>query len=224
MTTERTWNKSCESTSRINCTTFQGHRIRTASNLSFQAYLLNIPSWDWKQGDDVICLAELKLGFIAQSCLAPGFSTMMANLFAMRSFKTVSRMSFSGRQKRSADSFFFSSMHVWTRFPRFFHDWAVHSDRVRLTFCSSTVLLYAETPTARRKRSPLFLRVGPFGPWKFRNWKWCCKDHPPFVRLSHAYRSRRGTIDELSEWFEWYTVVSLWTNARIRTCIGACVI
>ena len=54
-----------------------------------QAYLLNIPSWDWKQGDDVICLAELKLGFIAQSCLAPGFSTMMANLFAMRSFKMV---------------------------------------------------------------------------------------------------------------------------------------
>lgn len=53
-----------------------------------KAYLLNIPSWDWRRGDDVICLAELKLGFIAQSCLAPGFSTMMANLFAMRSFKT----------------------------------------------------------------------------------------------------------------------------------------
>ena len=58
-------------------------------SVSFQAYLLNIPSWDWKQGDDVICLAELKLGFIAQSCLAPGFSTMMANLFAMRSFAMV---------------------------------------------------------------------------------------------------------------------------------------
>lgn len=57
-----------------------------------KAYLLNIPSWDWRRGDDVICLAELKLGFIAQSCLAPGFSTMMANLFAMRSFKTVSRL------------------------------------------------------------------------------------------------------------------------------------
>ncbi|XP_076054675.1 calcium-activated potassium channel slo isoform X2 [Oratosquilla oratoria] len=54
-----------------------------------KAYLLNIPSWDWKRGDDVICLAELKLGFIAQSCLAPGFSTMMANLFAMRSYKTL---------------------------------------------------------------------------------------------------------------------------------------
>lgn len=54
-----------------------------------KAYLLNIPSWDWRQGDDVVCLAELKLGIIAQSCLSPGFSTMMANLFAMRSFKTV---------------------------------------------------------------------------------------------------------------------------------------
>lgn len=53
-----------------------------------KAYLLNIPSWNWKQGDDVICVSELKLGFIAQSCLAPGFSTMMANLFAMRSYKT----------------------------------------------------------------------------------------------------------------------------------------
>lgn len=37
-----------------------------------------------------MCLAELKLGFIAQSCLAPGFSTLLANLFTMRSFKTVS--------------------------------------------------------------------------------------------------------------------------------------
>ncbi|XP_033101009.1 calcium-activated potassium channel subunit alpha-1-like isoform X5 [Anneissia japonica] len=50
-----------------------------------KAFLLNIPSWNWQQGDDVICVAELKLGFIAQSCLAPGFSTIMANLFAMRS-------------------------------------------------------------------------------------------------------------------------------------------
>jgi len=26
-----------------------------------KAYLLNIPSWDWRRGDDVICLAELKV-------------------------------------------------------------------------------------------------------------------------------------------------------------------
>ena len=50
-----------------------------------KAYLMNIPSWSLSNGDDVICLAELKLGFIGQSCLAPGFTTLMANLFAMRS-------------------------------------------------------------------------------------------------------------------------------------------
>uniref|UniRef100_A0A915K4N5 Uncharacterized protein n=1 Tax=Romanomermis culicivorax TaxID=13658 RepID=A0A915K4N5_ROMCU len=58
-----------------------------AANI-MRAYLLNIPSWDWRRGDDVVCLAELKLGILAQSCLAPGLSTIMANLFAMRSFKT----------------------------------------------------------------------------------------------------------------------------------------
>lgn len=64
------------------------HLLPTSDVL--QAYLLNIPSWDWKRGDDAVCLAELKLGFIAQSALAPGFSTLMANLFTMRSYKTVS--------------------------------------------------------------------------------------------------------------------------------------
>lgn len=54
-----------------------------------KAHLLNIPSWSIENGDDVICLAELKLGFIAQSCLAPGFSSLMANLFSMRSYVKI---------------------------------------------------------------------------------------------------------------------------------------
>ena len=33
---------------------------------------------------------QLKLGFIAQSCLSPGFSTLLANVFSMRSHETVS--------------------------------------------------------------------------------------------------------------------------------------
>ena len=64
-----------------------------------KAYLLNIPGkislkfwlnwlivfvpftgWDWKRDDQAVCLNELKLGFIAQSCLAPGFSTLVSNL------------------------------------------------------------------------------------------------------------------------------------------------
>ena len=32
-----------------------------------------------------MCLNELKLGFIAQSCLAPGFSTLVSNLIVMTS-------------------------------------------------------------------------------------------------------------------------------------------
>ncbi|XP_055343003.1 calcium-activated potassium channel subunit alpha-1-like [Paramacrobiotus metropolitanus] len=58
-----------------------------------KAYLLNIPSWNWKNGDEVVCLAELKLGLIAQSCIAPGFSTLMANLFTSRSFTSLEKQS-----------------------------------------------------------------------------------------------------------------------------------
>lgn len=34
-------------------------------------------------------IEQLKLGFIAQSCLSPGFSTLLANVFSMRSNDTV---------------------------------------------------------------------------------------------------------------------------------------
>ncbi|NXE76604.1 KCNU1 protein, partial [Cochlearius cochlearius] len=49
-----------------------------------KVYLPNIPSWDWRTGDSIICLAELKLGFIAQSCLVPGLSTLLTNLFIVK--------------------------------------------------------------------------------------------------------------------------------------------
>ena len=39
-----------------------------------------LTGWDWKRDDQAVCLNELKLGFIAQSCLAPGFSTLVSNL------------------------------------------------------------------------------------------------------------------------------------------------
>ena len=46
-----------------------------------QVFLFHIPSWDTSQ-DEVICYSELKLGIVAQSCLAPGFSTLVTNLFS----------------------------------------------------------------------------------------------------------------------------------------------
>ncbi|RTG86138.1 potassium large conductance calcium-activated channel subfamily M alpha member 1 [Schistosoma bovis] len=52
-----------------------------------KAYLLNSPYWNWECGDEIICFSELKLGFLAQSCIAPGFSTLVTNLFTMHSIK-----------------------------------------------------------------------------------------------------------------------------------------
>ena len=46
-----------------------------------------LPGWDWRRDDQAVCLNELKLGFIAQSCLAPGFSTLVSNLVIISSHK-----------------------------------------------------------------------------------------------------------------------------------------
>lgn len=48
---------------------------------------LNIEGWS--SGRDIaVCLNELKLGLLAQSCLCPGFSTLIANLFYTADFPT----------------------------------------------------------------------------------------------------------------------------------------
>ncbi|GAA54184.1 potassium large conductance calcium-activated channel subfamily M alpha member 1 [Clonorchis sinensis] len=48
-----------------------------------KAHLFNSPYWNWDAGDEIICFSEMKLGFLAQSCVAPGFSTLITNLFSM---------------------------------------------------------------------------------------------------------------------------------------------
>ena len=54
--------------------------IKNLKKERFYCTLLFILGWDWKRDDQAVCLNELKLGFIAQSCLAPGFSTLVSNL------------------------------------------------------------------------------------------------------------------------------------------------
>ncbi len=55
--------------------------------------VLNIEGWS--NGRDIaVCLNELKLGLLAQSCLCPGFSTLIANLFYTADFPKFT--SFSG--------------------------------------------------------------------------------------------------------------------------------
>ncbi|XP_055332968.1 calcium-activated potassium channel slowpoke-like [Paramacrobiotus metropolitanus] len=42
--------------------------------------LLNIPGFALKRGDTIVCFQEIEYGLIAQSCIAPGASTLLANL------------------------------------------------------------------------------------------------------------------------------------------------
>ncbi|XP_076770071.1 potassium channel subfamily U member 1 [Arvicanthis niloticus] len=46
-----------------------------------KVFLSKIPNWNWSTGDNIICFAELKLGFIAQGCLVPGLCTFLTTLF-----------------------------------------------------------------------------------------------------------------------------------------------
>nr|XP_048312407.1 potassium channel subfamily U member 1 isoform X3 [Myodes glareolus] len=46
-----------------------------------KVFLSKIPTWNWSTGDNIICFAELKLGFIAQGCLVPGLCTFLTTLF-----------------------------------------------------------------------------------------------------------------------------------------------
>lgn len=52
--------------------------------------VISIPGWSAKDGDEIICIAELKLGLIGMSCVVPGFSTMV-NIHALdRSMALIS--------------------------------------------------------------------------------------------------------------------------------------
>lgn len=52
-----------------------------------KVYLQNIPTWSKRNGDQIICYSEIELGILAQSCMVPGFSTLLSNLFSVRSDK-----------------------------------------------------------------------------------------------------------------------------------------
>ncbi|KAM8784440.1 potassium channel subfamily U member 1 [Rhynchonycteris naso] len=54
-----------------------------------KVFLPKIPSWNWTAGDNIICFAELKLGFIAQGCLVPGLCTFLTSLFVEENDKVI---------------------------------------------------------------------------------------------------------------------------------------
>nr|XP_019603636.1 PREDICTED: potassium channel subfamily U member 1 [Rhinolophus sinicus] len=58
-----------------------------------KVFLPKIPSWSWTTGDNIICFAELKLGFIAQGCLVPGLCTFLTSLFVEENKKVCLKQS-----------------------------------------------------------------------------------------------------------------------------------
>ena len=62
------------------------------SQSNTQAYLLNIPGWDWRRDDQAVCLNEIKYGMLAQSCLAPGFFTLASNMITASDIKIGKEM------------------------------------------------------------------------------------------------------------------------------------
>ncbi|XP_059100382.1 potassium channel subfamily U member 1 isoform X2 [Peromyscus eremicus] len=58
-----------------------------------KAFLSKIPTWNWSAGDNIICFAELKLGFIAQGCLVPGLCTFLTTLFIEQNQKVFPKHS-----------------------------------------------------------------------------------------------------------------------------------
>ncbi|XP_063691677.1 calcium-activated potassium channel subunit alpha-1-like isoform X14 [Bolinopsis microptera] len=56
-------------------------------NYKSKSFLQTIPNWDpINYRDENICISEFMYGLVAQSCLCPGFSTLMINLISTRSY------------------------------------------------------------------------------------------------------------------------------------------
>ncbi|XP_042555562.1 potassium channel subfamily U member 1 [Dipodomys spectabilis] len=57
-----------------------------------KVFLPKIPNWNWTAGDNIICFAELKLGFIAQGCSVPGLCTLLTSLFIEQNKKVTPKL------------------------------------------------------------------------------------------------------------------------------------
>ena len=80
----------------------------------------------WHAGRDIaVCLNELKLGLLAQSCLCPGFSTLVANLFYTSDFPLFSN--FTGEDEWKEHYFKGASNEVYsTTFSEAFENMTFH--------------------------------------------------------------------------------------------------
>ncbi|CAF1638931.1 unnamed protein product, partial [Adineta ricciae] len=111
-------------------------------------HLMNIPAWN-NNTDEAVCIAELKLGLIAESCLNPGFSTMIANIFAMRSDTEVAgKLTEKGAPDRSVwlQQYLRGAsleMYTETLSNYFVHDLKNFSEAARFCLVELDILLFA---------------------------------------------------------------------------------
>ncbi|XP_057553290.1 potassium channel subfamily U member 1 [Hippopotamus amphibius kiboko] len=102
-----------------------------------KVFLPKIPSWNWNTGDNIICFAELKLGFIAQGCLVPGLCTFLTSLFVEQNKKI--------RPKEPWQKYFFNGLKNKILTQRLSDDFAGMSfpDVCQLCFLKMHLLLIA---------------------------------------------------------------------------------
>ncbi|XP_072806379.1 potassium channel subfamily U member 1 isoform X1 [Vicugna pacos] len=102
-----------------------------------KVFLPKIPSWNWNTGDNIICFAELKLGFIAQGCLVPGLCTFLTSLFVEQNKKVC--------PKEPWQKYFFSGLKNKILTQRLSDDFAGMSfpDVSRLCFVKMHLMLIA---------------------------------------------------------------------------------
>uniref|UniRef100_G1MSL2 BK channel n=1 Tax=Meleagris gallopavo TaxID=9103 RepID=G1MSL2_MELGA len=127
-----------------------------------QLYLPNIPNWDWRMGDSIICFAELKLGFMAQSCLVPGLSTLLTSLFIGKENTEDKTLNWTAVPVFGGFSFaeFIWANHInigWNKYRSFIAILINPSPQIKL--CQNTMGFFIAHSLAEVKRAHFYCRV-----------------------------------------------------------------
>ena len=123
---------------------------------SSKAQVYNIDGW--KEGRDIaISLNELKLGLLGQSCVSPGFSTLIANLFYTSDFPQLKYLGQSNWQTQYIKG---ASNEIYsTTFSHTFHLMSYH-DAAQVCYRNFGLILLALEDTSKPQEPHMY--VNPF--------------------------------------------------------------
>ena len=120
---------------------------------SSKAHVYNIDGW--KEGRDIaISLNELKLGLLGQSCVSPGFSTLIANLFYTSDFP---KLKFLGQDNWQTLYIKGASNEIYsTTFSYTFHDISYH-DAAQICYRNFGLILLALEDTSNPREPHIYI-------------------------------------------------------------------